>query len=110
MENKIINNYELRMKRTQILIILFSVLLLGGCGLSSPKTIDNTAVTVEQGVVTRTGQLKTKVGSEYLLSTTEGIINITSNKVNLDQHLGKKITVTGMFSGSTLYVDKLAAN
>jgi hypothetical protein len=57
--------------------------------------------------VSKTGTLTMKSGDEYLLSTSDGIVNITSNKVNLDNYLKKKITVMGQFSGSTLYVDEI---
>jgi len=62
---------------------------------------------VEENIVQKTGEIKTKVGDEYLLSTGEEIVNITSNKENLDNYLKKKVRVEGMFSGSTLYVDKI---
>lgn len=62
---------------------------------------------VESGVVTKTGTVTMKSGIEYLFKTDEGIINMASNKVNLDSYLKKKITVTGMYSGSTLYVDEV---
>lgn len=80
-------------------------LVLGGC-TGAIKT-QNTAETLEQSVVTKTGTISTKMGDEYLLSTTDGIVNITSNKVNLDTYMKKVVKVTGMFSGSTLYVDKI---
>ncbi len=79
------------------LILLFSVLVLSSC--SETKKIDAT--------VTKTGTVTMKVGEEYLLKTNDGIVNITSNKVNLDNYLKQKISVTGQFSGSTLYVDKV---
>lgn len=82
-----------------------SGLVLGGCTLTSkaPSTTEK----LEQSVVTKSGTISTKVGDEYLLSTDEGIVNITSNKVNLDTYMKKPVRVTGMFSGSTLYVDKI---
>jgi len=48
-----------------------------------------------------------KVENEYLLKTDSEIVNITSNKINLDNYLKSKISVTGQFSGSTLYVDSI---
>jgi len=78
------------------LIILFLGLFLSAC---SAKTADL--------VVEKSGEIRTKVGDEYLLNTDEGIVNITSNKVDLDVYLKKNVTVKGMFSGSTLYVDEV---
>jgi len=88
-----------------ILGLVISGMILSGCTLTSkaPSTIEK----LEQNIVTKTGTISTKVGDEYLLTTKEGIVNITSNKVNLDTYLKKSIKVTGMFSGSTLYVDKI---
>lgn len=88
-----------------ILGLIISGLVLGGCTLTSKEP--NTTEKLEQNIVTKTGTISTKVGDEYLLSTSDGIVNITSNKVNLDTYLKKPVKVTGMFSGSTLYVDKI---
>lgn len=85
--------------------ILLGSLLLGGCSLqSSTPTAEQK---LQESVVTKTGSISTKVGDEYLLNTTDGIVNITSTKVDLNTYLKKQIKVTGMFSGSTLYVDKV---
>ena len=85
--------------------ILLSGLVLGGCGVGTGTP--TTSEKLEQNVVSRSGTISTKVGSDYLLSTADGIVNITSTKVNLDSYLKKQVKVTGMFSGSTLYVDKI---
>ena len=86
----------------KIFLILTTMILLSGCGTVSNK--------MENNVVSKQGEIKTKVGEEFLLSTEDGIVNITSNKVNLDNYLKKKVKVEGMFSGSTLYVDKIENN
>lgn len=91
--------------RKIFLIIIAGSLILGGCSL--PTTKQETETKLQENVVTRIGELKIKSGEEYLLTTNEGIVNITSNKVNLDNYLKKKIKVIGMFSGSTLYVDEI---
>jgi hypothetical protein len=83
-------------------IFLFSSLFLSSCG----QTISNQEKIINN-IVSKTGTLTMKSGDEYLLSTSDGIVNMTSNKVNLDNYLKKKITVTGQFSGSTLYVDEI---
>lgn len=80
-------------------------LFLSGC--TSTSKSPSTKETLEQSVVTKVGTISTKMGDEYLLNTNDGIVNITSNKVNLDSYMKKPIKVTGMFSGSTLYVDKI---
>jgi hypothetical protein len=88
-----------------ILGLVLATVILGGCipTSKSPSTTEK----LEQNVVTKVGTISTKSGDEYLLSTSDGIVNLTSNKVNLDSYMKKAVRVTGMFSGSTLYVDKI---
>lgn len=83
-----------------IACLIISATSLGGCG--STKTETNLS-----REVTKSGTLSTKSGDEYLLVTDDGIVNITSTKIILDNYLKKQIKVSGMFSGSTLYVDKI---
>ncbi|MBI2465244.1 hypothetical protein HYV64_03815 [Candidatus Shapirobacteria bacterium] len=89
-----------------ILGIVLSTLILSGC-TTKQNTVKTAEEKLQESVVTKTGTISTKVGDEYLLSTRDGIVNITSNKVNLDTYMKKPVRVTGMFSGSTLYVDKI---
>ncbi|HBP51601.1 MAG: hypothetical protein US68_C0004G0007 [Candidatus Shapirobacteria bacterium GW2011_GWE1_38_10] len=84
-----------------IAALVVSAFGLGGCGTQKTET------TILNSVVSREGTLTIKSGEVYLLSTTEGIVNITSKKVDLDDYLKKRIKVTGMFSGDTLYVDEV---
>ena len=86
--------------------IILSAVSLGGCG-SAKQTPSAKQTKIEEAQVTKSGTISIKSGEEYLLVTDEGIINLASNKVNLDNYLKKAIKVTGMFSGSTLYVDKV---
>ena len=73
---------------------------LSACGSQKNETTVST-------IVTKEGTLTIKSNDVYLLLTADGIVNLTSNKVNLDNYLKKKIKVTGMFSGETLYVDEI---
>jgi uncharacterized protein YceK len=84
----------------KILLILMAVIILGGCQ-TTPKE------GLKSNVVSKTGEIRTKVGEEYIMATDEGLVNITSNEVKLDDYMKKKIKVSGMYSGSTLYVDKI---
>ncbi|MBU1130164.1 hypothetical protein KKE45_02480 [Patescibacteria group bacterium] len=97
------------MKRKIVMLcLILSVFILGGCGAKNQSTINsNTEEKMTENVVVKTGILKTKVGDEWLLQTDSEIINVTSNRYNLDDYMEKKIEVTGMYSGSTLYVDEL---
>jgi len=90
-----------------ILGIVLAGLVLGGCGT---VTITSTQTKLQQNVVTKTGTIQAKSAEGYLLSTSSGIVNLTSDKVNLDSYIKKSVTVTGMFSGDILYVDKIEAN
>ena len=91
------------MKKIFLILIIFgSALFLSSCGqttTSQEKITNNT--------VTKTGTFTVKSGEEYLLSTPEGVISTTSTKIKLDNYLKKKVTVTGMYSGSILYIDKI---
>ena len=86
--------------KKNLIISLFCILFLSSCGSANPVKQDS-------ATVSKTGTLTIKSGEEYLLKTDEGIVNMTSNKVDLDSYMKKKITVTGQFSGSTLYVDSI---
>jgi len=84
-------------------MVVFGGLMLSGC---ESKTANDPKI--ENSIVVVSGTLTIKSGDEYLLKISDGgIVNITSSKVDLDSYLKKQITVTGMFSGSTLYVDKI---
>jgi hypothetical protein len=85
-----------KIKKIVLSGLLFG-LFLGGCGSQDTNN----------ATVTKEGLLRTKIGDEYLLDNNGDMTNLNSNKVNLDDYLKKNIKVTGQFSGSTLYVDKL---
>jgi hypothetical protein len=87
--------------------ILLVGFILGGCGVVNTTSIENK---LKQNVVIKTGVIQTKSTEGYLLSTSDGIVNITSDKVILDNYLKETVTVTGMYSGDILYVDKLESN
>ena len=91
------------MKKILMLLALLTLGFgLGGCGSTT-----STENKIEENIVTRTGTINTKSGDEYIMITSEGMVNVTSTKINLDTYMKKQIKVTGMFSGTTLYVDKL---
>lgn len=62
--------------------------------------------------ITRTGELrKTNVaGSDFthvLISPSEKSVGVASYTLNLDDYIGKKVSVTGQYSGDTLYADSV---
>jgi hypothetical protein len=88
-----------------LMVLLLTGLFLGGCGTVNKNSDGMDKLT--QNIVEKTGKLETKSGDDFVLSTGDGLINITSTKVELDDFMKKKIKVKGMFSGSTLYVDEV---
>lgn len=88
--------------------LVIATLIISVFGLSACTT--QKTETIQSATVMKNGTLTVKNGEVYLLSTDNGIINITSNKVNLNNYLKKNITVTGMYSGDTLYVDTIKQN
>ena len=85
-----------------VAIVILSGLTLSGCSKESE------VVLMEDNVVVMEGEIKAKSGDEYVFYNGNETVNITSNKVNLDDYMGKNIEVSGMFSGSTLYVDEVS--
>ena len=77
------------------IVILLCFIILSACNTSSAPVTTSTL----------TGKLSTKTSDGYLLQTKQDIVTINSTKLNLDSFLQKQITVTGMYSGSILYVD-----
>jgi len=62
--------------------------------------------------VTKTGELrKTNVaGSDFthvLINTSEKSVGVASYTLNLDDYIGKRVSVTGQYSGDTLYADSV---
>lgn len=60
--------------------------------------------------VTKTGELrKTNVaGSDFthvLINPSEKSVGVASYSLDLDTYIGKKVSVTGQYSGDTLYAD-----
>lgn len=96
-------NIELMKKCIVIAGLVVSSLVLGGCGTARRASTEQ----IEQSVIEKKGTVTVKLGKEWLLGTSDGIVNMTSTKVNLDNYLKKMVTVRGMFSGSTLYVDEI---
>ena len=87
-----------------LLALLVGGLMLGGCTASQP-TGENK---MEKNVVIKIGTIQTKIGSEYVLKTDSEMVNMASNKVNLDDYMKKTVEVKGMYSGNTLYVDEIS--
>lgn len=61
--------------------------------------------------ISRTGELRKSnvTGSDFthVLITPDKSIGIASYTLHLDDYIGKKVEVTGQFSGTTLYADTI---
>lgn len=88
----------------------FTLLLLAGCRPSAPAkndaTTTKTAPQAEQkaGDTTKSGKV-TQIGSKfYLEQKGKEPLELDSYTVDLASHLGQTVTVTGQYSGNTLFV------
>lgn len=82
--------------------VLLSALVLGGCSLVAQPA----DVATESPVVTIAG--KVMVAGEKVSIVENGkTTEITSRKIDLKQYNGKEVSVTGEFSGTTLFVDEV---
>lgn len=106
----------------KIVLAILIVLLLAGAGgayyyLSIPKSDDaymttSTSETTKEdmsGDVTLTGILRKSEGDDYhYVIVAEGrSTGVASQSVQLDQYEDKTVTVTGQYSGTTLYADSV---
>ncbi len=62
--------------------------------------------------VTKTGELRKSnvAGSDFthiLLNPSEKSVGVASYTLSLDDYVGKKVSVTGQYSGNTLYADSV---
>ncbi len=88
---------------TPLIAVLGLGVLLGGCG-SLPASQTNTVE--ESPVKTLTG--KVVVAGNVIELNNNGIMTqITSRTIDLTKYIGQTVSVTGQFSGTTLYVDEL---
>lgn len=65
----------------------------------------------QAAVITKTGilQKSTIVRSDFthVIVSSGGSVGVASYTLNLDDYIGKKVSVTGQFSGDTLYADSI---
>ena len=95
------------------LIVLLAGIFLTGC-LPKHKLTNNpnqttTTVTKQKkvGNTTLTGKI-TKAGDKYFITVSgKQPQDLDSYSVDLSQYVGKTVTVTGQYSGDTLFVGKI---
>lgn len=92
-----------------ISVVLVSGLLLAGCLESKVDTTTTTkstgsAIDQKKGDTTLSGTL-TKTGDQFTLTAPgQSPKTLDSYKIDLNQYAGKKVKVTGQYSGDTLFV------
>lgn len=88
------------MKRNLVMIILVSIFLTG-CTTTS-NTANNGQITTLNGVI-----LSGNPGGGWVLQTDDGIKEIHDGNASLEGMVGNEVEVSGMYSGTTLYVDEV---
>lgn len=83
--------------------ILVTSILIGGCSLvAQPADIES-----ESPDVTLTGTL-IQAGTKYSLNVAgKPPVDLDSRQVTLGNYANQTVTVTGQYSGTTLYVSKI---
>jgi len=85
-------------------------LLFAGCQQTSSANTPAQQSQDKAPNTTLVGTL-TKSGSHYILKGSDGKTSeINSYTVTLDSYVGKSITITGQYSGTTLFVDTISTN
>ena len=100
------------MKAFLIGIIFFVIVAVGAyVGLKyfyKPATGSSTYTTA---AITKTGILqKTTIAQSdftHVIVSSGASVGVASYTLNLDDYIGKKVSVTGQFSGDTLYADTI---
>jgi len=89
-------------KNRAVVGLLVFGLLLGGCSL----VVKPANVTTETPTVNIFGVVHV-AGEQINIDDGKFVTIITSRKIDLKQYDGKQVTVTGEFSGTTLFVDSV---
>jgi uncharacterized protein YxeA len=96
----------------QLLIVIITLLVLGGGAywwLSQAKEKEQTTPVVKEkvGTTTKTGVLSESAGRFYLQEAGQTPKEIDSYTVELDAYVGQNVTVSGQYSGDTLFVGSI---
>ena len=91
----------------KVLVLIFFGLILSGCSLLGIASQSRPVVS-EDINVTKMGTLAKGNNGIYLLQEGQGkSTQLHDGNATLESYVGKKVTVTGQYSGTTLYVDKV---
>lgn len=108
------------MKNHQLIFILvLSVVIFSGClpgqtdqsGAGDPTAADNQTIVPaadqKSGDTTKTGTVSTAGGKYFLAEPGQPPREIESYSVDLAGYVGQTVTVTGQYSGDTLFVGRV---
>jgi uncharacterized protein (UPF0333 family) len=93
--------------------LLFLVLVGAGAyvGLKYFYKPSTGSQTYKTAAITKTGTLQKSTISKsdftHVIVSSGGSVGVASYTLNLDDYIGKKVSVTGQFSGDTLYADAI---
>ncbi len=94
-----------------VMLVLVASVVLGGCSLGTSSTTAEDAPTnaaaQKQGDTTKSGTIR-KQGALYTIETAPGKFEtIDSLAVDLTAYENQMVTITGQYSGDTLFVGKV---
>jgi hypothetical protein len=98
------------MKRIQLISLVLFSSLLAGCGLlptTTPQSQTVAPVPEKQGDTIKTGTISVLDSKYYLNAAGQAPVELDSYSVELSVYVGKTVTVTGQYSGDTLFVGKI---
>lgn len=110
MEVKLIYIKESMKKIIYLSLIIASAGLFSACTASQPSTTNtnNTngvpAADQKSGDTTKTGTITTAAGKYFLTEAGQTPKEVESYQVNLSEYVGQTVTVTGQYSGDTLFI------
>lgn len=91
-----------------ILIVLISAVMVSGCNSkSTPASAPVSESTSPTTSLTGTFRASSSDGSKGVLSTSSGPVEVESLVVDLKTIDGETVTVTGKYSGDTLFVSQV---
>jgi len=96
--------------KTKLLLLGVSIFVFAGCS-SAPTGQSNTNTsaspsTQKVGTTTKTGKI-ILLGKNYMIQTGGSQQAIDSYNLDFSSYVGKTVTVSGQFSGDTLFVTKV---
>lgn len=99
-------------KHIGMIVVLFSAsLVFAGCASQSttskagvPETDQTPSASEKQGNTTKTGVISQVNGQFYLQQSTGTPELIESLSVDLSEYVGQTVTLTGQYSGDTLFI------